>query len=75
MITIPTVFVLGAGASVPYGLPTGRDLTKKACEGIWTGSYVNDLGSSGHLSQYSTAQATKMADMLARSSLSIDTWL
>jgi len=26
MITRPTVLVLGAGASVPYGFPTGREL-------------------------------------------------
>jgi hypothetical protein len=25
----PTVFVLGAGASVPYGFPTGYDLASK----------------------------------------------
>jgi hypothetical protein len=31
MITIPTVFVLGAGASYPYGFPSGRGL-KRALE-------------------------------------------
>ena len=29
MITTPTVFILGAGASKPYGFPTGDELTKK----------------------------------------------
>lgn len=77
MITKPTVFILGAGASVPYGLPTGRELTKAVCKGIWSGSFVSDLGASGarELERYSTMQAKKMADMLNRSSLTIDTWL
>ena len=26
MFTVPTVLVLGAGASVPYGYPTGDEL-------------------------------------------------
>ena len=26
MITHPTVFILGAGASKPYGFPTGKEL-------------------------------------------------
>src|SRR3990167_3974733 len=29
MITTPTVFILAAGASKPYGFPTGDELTKK----------------------------------------------
>lgn len=28
MITKNTLFILGAGASVPYGYPTGRELRK-----------------------------------------------
>lgn len=31
MITIDTVFILGAGASFPYGYPTGYQLTEKIC--------------------------------------------
>ena len=31
MINEPTVLVLGAGASQPYGFPTGRDLLLKIC--------------------------------------------
>ncbi len=30
MITTHTTFVIGAGASVPYGLPTGKELAKRA---------------------------------------------
>ena len=29
MITVPTVFILGAGASIPYGLPSGHALKLK----------------------------------------------
>ena len=31
MIKVPTVFVLGAGASMPYGLPSGADLRARIC--------------------------------------------
>jgi hypothetical protein len=31
MITTPTVLVLGAGASYPYGFPTARDLKQSIC--------------------------------------------
>lgn len=40
MITDKTVFILGAGASKPYGYPTGGDLRKKICkEFTQKGSY------------------------------------
>ncbi len=29
MVTEPTVLVVGAGGSIPYGFPSGRDLTKE----------------------------------------------
>jgi hypothetical protein len=32
MITVPTVLVLGAGASVPYGFPTAAELQRRICE-------------------------------------------
>jgi hypothetical protein len=32
VITIPTVLVLGAGASYPYGFPTAKELKKRICE-------------------------------------------
>src|SRR5712671_5186207 len=31
MITTPTVLVLGAGASYPYGFPTGKQLKEQIC--------------------------------------------
>ena len=32
MITTPTVLVLGAGASCPYGFPTAKELKNRICE-------------------------------------------
>jgi hypothetical protein len=34
MITKPTVLILGAGASMPYGFPSGRDLLKTILDGL-----------------------------------------
>jgi hypothetical protein len=31
MILTPTTFVIGAGASSPYGLPTGMQVKQRAC--------------------------------------------
>jgi hypothetical protein len=31
MITKPTLFILGAGASIPYGFPSGWDLRNRIC--------------------------------------------
>jgi hypothetical protein len=32
MITKPTLFILGAGASIPYGFPSGADLRSQICQ-------------------------------------------
>src|SRR6266536_2084560 len=32
MITIPTVLILGAGASCPYGFPTAKKLKRLICD-------------------------------------------
>lgn len=42
MITIPTVLVLGAGASYPYGFPTAKELKNRICEAF---SSPNTAGS------------------------------
>ena len=34
MITSPTVLILGAWASMPYGFPSGKELKDKICENI-----------------------------------------
>ena len=34
MVTVPTLFVLGAGASIPYGYPSGKGLRRKIVEDL-----------------------------------------
>jgi len=47
-ITKPTVLVLGAGASAPFGLPLGRDLRNMVC-GLSSGTFVfQQLAPLGH---------------------------
>lgn len=49
MITVPTVLILGAGASHPYGFPLGRDLVKSVLLGLRGQGTVlkRDLGGAG----------------------------
>ncbi len=49
MITKRTVFVLGAGASQPYGFPLGPDLRHKVCMGaLHPGDTLVAMGASPH---------------------------
>jgi hypothetical protein len=43
MLQKQTVFVLGAGASVPFGLPTGLELSQRILESTAQGGYGRDL--------------------------------
>lgn len=43
MITTPTVFVLGAGASIPYGFPSGKKLRALLCDREWARRFSRDL--------------------------------
>ena len=40
MITKPTVLILGAGASVDYGFPTGRGLVSLICSECKSGGSI-----------------------------------
>lgn len=42
MITKKTVFVLGAGASKPYGFPTASELQWSACRNVLSGAETSD---------------------------------
>ena len=55
MITLPTVFILGAGASLPYGFPLGRGLRDRVCA---LGGKARELiGEAGYdLAQYDEFQ-------------------
>lgn len=48
MITKPTVFILGAGASAPYGLPTGEELRKKILDNSTNDSYQGLFAQMGY---------------------------
>jgi hypothetical protein len=43
MIETPTVLILGAGASVPFGFPTGRKLVKDVCDSLQPGTQLFKL--------------------------------
>lgn len=50
MITIPTVLILGAGASRPFGFPTGKELRRNICKGILDeGTLSNHLQQAGFM--------------------------
>jgi hypothetical protein len=42
MITTPTVFVLGAGASVDFNFPVGKDLLQEVVEHLRTITQIRD---------------------------------
>ncbi len=53
MITTPTVFVLGAGVSMPYGFPSGRQLIEQISNtalGKFTPTNDGDWFSAGPIS-------------------------
>lgn len=56
MITVPTVFLLGAGASYPYGLPLGSELKKYILE-----RYVSD--NDGHTSHLINTTSFRRTDI------------
>jgi hypothetical protein len=64
MITMPTVFVLGAGASAPYGFPLGQTLVATVCEKLRKSDsfffkLVRDAGFPDHVMR---RFATELAD-------------
>ena len=44
MITTPTVFVLGAGASIPFGFPSGENLVTEICAQHYSTHHLDSLG-------------------------------
>jgi len=73
VITIPTVFILGAGASAEYGFPLGNDLVRMIVAGTeGNGLLYSELLAAG----FSGAEVTTFSRKLRDSdSLSIDTFL
>lgn len=43
MIIKPTTLVLGAGASMPYGMPSGAELRSLICQDVWLSKQLQEL--------------------------------
>jgi hypothetical protein len=74
MLTIPTVLVLGAGASVPYDFPTGATLSKEIVDALPPGRpFFNDLRKLG---EFSEAELSDFRQMFMQSGrYSVDAFL
>ncbi len=73
MITIPTVLILGAGASRPYGFPSARELRDLICE-----EFASEESAATQLlaNHYFPYQFTEFCSALRRSGqLSVDAFL
>ena len=66
MITTPTILVLGAGASCPYGFPTARELKWQICDVF---ENVNKTAALflGHKSDYMPSEFVDFAHALTHS--------
>lgn len=69
MIERKIVFVLGAGASKPYGLPLGCDLRKTLCEATESSAIARVLREKGGISETDTAHFAKAFLQSARDSI------
>lgn len=73
MITIRTTFILGAGASAPYGFPIGKTLTERVCKPEFYPTPDGDFASSDNEAR---AVVREFGALLAASGqLSIDAFL
>lgn len=77
MITENTVFVLGAGASVPYGFPSGQDLSELIISKFWNNYYklFNSQGHSEEQRSQMERELTSFVDTFRKSGRSIDFFL
>jgi hypothetical protein len=75
MITTPTVLVLGAGASSPYGFPTAKELEELICDAFSSPTEKASQLLGGDESQYAPKQFFEFREAFLRSPLSIDAFL
>lgn len=73
MITKKTVFVLGAGASKPYGFPLGPELRDRLCGAIQGSWLAGELERLANMPQQDTHEFSR--DFLHSGLFSIDTYL
>lgn len=78
MITSSTSFIIGAGASRPYGYPTGFELRNWICE-YFVSEYAKLLGHSGATEKESNRKIETAKDFIIKfrgsGNPSIDLWL
>ena len=78
MILEDTIIILGAGASFPYGYPTGNDLISKICI-EFRESYITLMdrirGSDYARREQIIEGSNKFIDLFRKSNLSIDHFL
>ena len=75
MITTPTVLVLGAGASYPYGFPTAKELAELICDAFSSPTEKASQLLGSHESKYAPKQFFEFREAFLRSPLSIDAFL
>jgi hypothetical protein len=75
MITTPTVLVLGAGASYPYGFPTARELKERISEAFASPTEKAAQLLGGEESQYTPQEFFEFREAFLRSPASIDAFL
>ncbi|WP_020181845.1 hypothetical protein [Methylotenera sp. 1P/1] len=71
MIKFPTVLVLGAGASIPYGFPSGAELKKIICEVKFPPSFDSSFSSlkvSNFVNAFRNSHVNSIDSFLARRS-------
>ena len=73
MISKPTVFILGAGASTPYNFPAGIGLSTGICQNVSNGIFLQ--GIAQHANKEWEDDARQLANNLSGAKISIDTWL
>jgi len=75
MIDTETVFILGAGASVPYGYPSGGKLRMEICDNSVTASSFIDLLKTESTVGIDTSSSNHFVDIFFRADESIDFFL
>lgn len=78
MIDKRTVFVLGAGASCPYGYPSGAHLRKHIClsQGLWQSYNLSGIGSQSAQEEGRLKEIQEFIDKFRKSSIkSIDLFM
>lgn len=75
MIKKKTVFVLGAGASIPYGLPSGFELREAICALLEPARLQNAVTIAGQHGHERTALENFLTAFLRSNVLSIDSFL